>query len=75
MRIMNVMLAATAALPTNQEVVLTVQMINEIVHELDLIRAMEDYSSSSSESMSDYDYELFFGNFEPIQFEWKHVLF
>ena len=73
MRIMNVMLAATAALPTKQEVVLTAQMINEIVHELDLIRAMEDYSSSSSssESMSDYDYELFFGNFEPIQFEWS----
>ena len=70
MRIMNVMLAATAALPTKQEVVLTAQMINEIVHELDLIRAMEDYSSSS-ESMSDYDYELFFGNFEPIQFEWS----
>ena len=69
---MNILLAVTAAIPTRKEVVLTPQMINNIVQKLDALRAMDDYSSSSSyssESMSDYDYELFFGNFEPIQFE------
>ena len=69
---MNILLAVTAAIPTRKEVVLTPQMINNIVQKLDVLRAMDDYSSSSSyssESMSDYDYDLFYGNFEPIQFE------
>ena len=73
MRIINTMLvAATAAYPTSNHHFVTADMINEIVEQIDAIRAMDECcssSSSSSESMSDYDYELFFGNFEPIQYE------
>ena len=73
MRIINIMLSANAALPLNTEVTLIKTghiseiIIEQIVQQLDLIRVDEDYSAY--ESMSDYDYDLFFGNFEPIQFE------
>ena len=73
MRIMNLMLSAFAALPLNTEVTLiktgqiSESIVQQIVQQLDLIRVDEDYSAY--ESMSDYDYDLFFGSFEPLQFE------
>ena len=53
--------------------ILKMQAVNEIIQELNALRMYDymssDYSSSDSSSMSSDDYDLFFGSFEPIQFE------